>query len=563
MARNERRRTTREETPVGQSTREVQLRESRRFYTANGYEGPQRIASALQRAFQTGVDTYGQHLDRQNEKGARQAASDFATGNKDIDQKTKGYLDAWDSLEAERDVNDMKRELPEILRGANWEELSEGEVQGIIDDYMRGKFEGIDPQSAYASIWTPGALAINKELLGVHGDMQLQNIQLSQRQDIIGNLQSRFEASAEVDENGEPIAGTETFDYEYLADQTRIFFDGQEKRVTFIESVFDFAIRNGRPDIIENAPDRFGKDGKGDPTGIRADQDEYRAALEAARRAQAVKIKAAQDAQAEKDASTVASLQFAIYQKRVTGEDFSNELRTLRGMAIDGRADFGDYTAAKNFGDSQFDEGEEHAPDYAYASAMWTDIYNGQAGIRDIFKARQEGALGYGKTADDLMQRMMATVERMTPNRDAISRPEVTQYRSQLGQHYNPATKGPLQALDQTRFHVKNLALDDFNERVIKGEDPTEAYQAVRQKYDLVIENADPSFATKTSSSPEFVKANIITPAAIKSVINGEQSWSDLSSGIPPHIAEEVLIIGVQEGTITKQDLEKIGITLD
>ncbi len=560
MARDQRRRTVRADEGQQQS-RPVQLEASRRFYSSQGNDGAVRTAQALQRAFGAGTDLYSNIVDRRNEAGVRQAGADFATGNKDLDQKTKGYLDAWDKLEAERDVNDIKKELPEILRGANWEELSEEEVVDVINDYMASKFEGIDPQSAYAETWTPSTLAITNELINVHKDMTLQNVQAGQKQDIYSNLQSRYEASREVDPvTGEPKAGTETFDYEYLADQTRIFFDGPAKREQFKELLFHFAIENGRPDIIENAPDRFENK---DPTGVTEDIDEYREALNAARRAEAVKTKGAQDAAAQADQNRVTELQFAVYAKRTNGEDFTSELRELYGMAVDGRAEFGDWTSAKNFGDSQFDEREEHAPDYGIASGLWNQIYSGQAGVQDIFAAREAGVLGFGKTADDLMQKMMSTVERIAPNKDTVSGPVVTQYRSRLSDHYNPATKGPLQALDQTRFHVKNLALDDYNERVIKGEDPTDAYQAVRQKYDAVIENVPPSFSTKTTSSPDFVKANIITPAALKDVINGQQSWAALTSGIPPHVAEAVLIEGVNDGTITKDDLEKIGITLD
>jgi hypothetical protein len=560
MARHQRRRTVRADEGQ-QSSRPVRVDASRRFFTAQGNDSANRTATALQRAFGAGTELYSDVVDRRNDAGMRQAGADFATGNKDLDQKTKGYLDSWDKLEAERDINDIKKELPEILRGANWEELSEDDVQGVIDDYMTSKFEGIDPQSAYAEVWTPGSLAINNELLNVHKDMTLQNIRAGQKQDIFSNLTARFEASREVDPvTGEPKAGSETFDYDYLADQTRVFFDGAEKRTQFKELLFHFAIENGRPDLIENAPDRFANE---DPTGVTEDIDEYREALNAARRAQAVKLKAQQDAAAQADSNRVAELQFSVYAKRANGDDFSGELRELYGMAVDGRAEFGDWTSAKNFGDSQFDEREEHAPDYPLTSTLWNEIYNGNAGVGDIFQAREEGLLGFGKTADDLMQKMMSTVERMTPNRDALSAPEVAQYRSQLGQHYNPSTKGPLQAMDQTRFHAKNLALDDYNSRIINGEDPTDAYNAVRQKYDSVLENVAPIPAIKTSSSPEFVKANIITPAAIKDVINGEQSWSVLTSGIPPHVAEAVLIEGVDDGTITKEDLEKIGITID
>ncbi len=558
MSRHERRRTTRQDVG-GTGLRDVQLQPSRRFYTANGNDGPMRTARALQRAFQTGTELYTDVLDRRNAAGAEQAQVDFATGNKDIDQKTKGYLDAWDMLEAERDVNDIKKELPEILRGANWEELSEQEVQGLIDSYMEENFRGYDPNSAYSQALAKGVLPINQELLQVHKDMQLQNIQLAQRQDILGNVQSRFEASAQLDENGEPIAGTEQFDYDYLAEQTRIFFDGSDKRTTYIETIFDFAIKNGRPDILENAPERFGN---GDPTGIRADQDAYRAALNAATQQQARNIKAAQDAEAAKNSSEVQSLQILAVKAVQAGQDPSVYLDRIEQMAFDGRAEFSDVTSVTNFSRAERNDREDQSPVYPMVNDLWEGIFSGEAGSQAVMQAYDAGYLGYGKTATTLLTQMLGKVETLSEEQKSVlSQPEVTMYRSEIKSLYNPSTEGLVGGMDNNRFHVQNLAVADFNERIMEGQNPTEAYNAVRTKFNDVIDsfpdiNTEPDIAIK--SSKQLVGTYIINKTNVDAVLRGEANFDALTSGVPQAHVDDLLAEMLDNGDITEADIDAL-----
>ena len=297
-----RRAKIRSEATLGED-RSVQLQSSKRFFSSQGSDRASREAKALTNAFGAGVDLANTLTEKGIEDGRREAVTGRGAGEQRAeDNKNQGYNTAWDQMDAEADLNLAKKELPEVLRGASAEDLSEAEVQGLITDYMQGMFEGVTPDSAYGSIMAPGLLALEQGLLDTHRDQQIEKIQMDQRSTMMDNVQNRFEASADRRADNSVIPGTEKFDYEYLGAQTNTFFDGTDKRTVYWESIYDFAIRNGRPDIIRNVPKRFAS---GDPTGIDDPniQDEHRAAEAAALRMQEKKATDEQTAAASRRAA--------------------------------------------------------------------------------------------------------------------------------------------------------------------------------------------------------------------------------------------------------------------
>lgn len=557
MARGDRRRTVREAVELADN-RQPELREGRRFYTAQGFDGPVRTARALTEAFGAGTKLYQQVLEDRNVKGAQRAAHEKATGvERDLDEKTKGYIEAWDMLDAEDDLRSMRNDLREVLRGANWEELEKDEVQGLIDGYMQEQWGNINPESAFARVWTPGALKFNAELLQEWDEMQLANIQTEQLQKIYGSIQER------IDETGE-------FPYAFAAEMTGKVFDGPQKRTAYIESVFHHGITTGRPDIIENAPEYFTKpDGsQGDPTGIRADLDAYRAAINAATQKQAAMAAAAQKEQEAKDKATVNDLQYLIYAKRLQGADYTPELAMLRGMWQDGRAEFDDFSSAKSFADGQLTEAYEHSPNYDYASALWRDIYNGDANYKTIYRAREDGFLGAGKPADDLMSEMMGVAKRVADAGEKLSGPEVTQFRASLMRAYDPALEGIDGPLDPSYVQVRNLAVNGFNELVMEGVSPDEAFQKMTHKYDALLEGMRAEGQARRvvvagTTSSEFARDFVITPEVIQRVLDGKESWQVATAGIPNSVVLGKIEDAYDSGLINDEQLAQLGITIE
>jgi hypothetical protein len=299
-----------------------------------------RQARALAGAFETGTQFFSEEIDRRNIKGQERAVGGRAAGQeRDVEDKNQGYNRAWDEMDAEADVNFMKKELPEVLRGADWENLEEHEVRGLVSEYMKDQYDGIDPTSWYGQKLAPAMLAIEAETLTTHRDMVIARIQEEQRTTIFSNVSDRFETSKLNPETPEGV-----FDYDYLADQTGIFFDGPMKREVYWKSIYDFAIDNGRPDIIENVPERFAK--SGDPTGINDPlmQDAHRAAINSATAQQAKMAKAEQDAQDAVYNTRRFETQFAIYEGRKAGQNVDSLIRQL---AVIPGTDFADMTSVR------------------------------------------------------------------------------------------------------------------------------------------------------------------------------------------------------------------------
>jgi hypothetical protein len=556
MARQTKRATEREEVALDEA-RPVQLRSSKRFFSAQGSDRATRQARALSEAFGVGVKFFGEELDRRNIAGSERAVGAKGAGEeRDVTEKNLGYNKAWDELDAESDINRMKKELPEILRGADWENRDEAEVQSLVSDYMKEQFEGVDPTGFYGQKLAPAMLAVEAETLATHKDMVLERIQEGQRTQIFEHLKERFAASTL---NPETPDGA--FDYDYLAEQTNIFFDGADKRVVYWESLYDFAIEQGRPDIITDSPERFAN---GDPTGINDPlmQDEHRAAINAASTQAAKQAKAEQDAAEAANEAYNEELKWTIHDKHLRGESTAAELEQLRQRAEAGLSEFNDYSSVKSFTDGQVAEFEERSPNYRYSSALWADIFGGRAGFSDIYEARDQGLLGYGKTADDLMARMMGTVQRIAPKKNTMTSPEVTQYRSVINKNYDPARNGPAEPFDQSLHQINVMANLEFTQRLLDGDDPTEAFQEIINKYDALKERIGTQVDIEGKTGSEFAREFVFTEQAIQDIVKGKTTYREATYGVPQRVIIDALIDAHAEGLVTDANLEKMGVEL-
>jgi hypothetical protein len=253
MARDSRQRSTRKDQPLNAGQRPVQLRESRRFLTSQGNDQATRQARALQQAFGVGADLTTEILNQRNEKGRSTAAFESAAGmSRDAETTNKGYAEMWDEIEAKNDLALFAKELPEVLRGADWENLGEDEAQAVIDGYYSAQLKGINPQSVYGQQVSEGIFAQNAQLLDTHRNFQLERVRQEQRVMIYNEAKNGLEIDGVVD-------------YEKIGKRTGLAFDGAEKVTTYWEMIFDLAIDAGDETIISNAPERFPS---GDPTGI-------------------------------------------------------------------------------------------------------------------------------------------------------------------------------------------------------------------------------------------------------------------------------------------------------
>lgn len=247
----QRRRSERASAELNDGRNPVRIQEQRRFFTAQGNDRAVREARAIERAFGVGTEFADNQIERNNEAGVGRAAADIAGGRgRDEDDKNAAYIRAWDEIDAERDLNLAKKELPELLRGFDWENKSEAEVQDFLNNHFESNYGGAE--GSYANAIAPGLLELETTIVADHRDMQIARVQQEQRSTVYANLQSRFEE-------------TGTVDYEYAAKMTATFADGADKKTNFLEMMFDMAVDQADESIIDNMPERFPS---GDPTGI-------------------------------------------------------------------------------------------------------------------------------------------------------------------------------------------------------------------------------------------------------------------------------------------------------
>lgn len=540
--------TVREEAPLIGNIPTPQLTAGRRFFSSQGSDRATREARALATAFDVGTDFISSQVDRNNRLGVERAVTSRGAGeDRDTEDQNAGFNIAWDELDAEADLNLIKKQLPQLLEEKDAENLSEKMVQAIITDAMKEMFEGIEPQSAYGAALAPGLLELEQVLLDVHRDQQLEKQQVEYRSKININLKARFQASVTTDNpNG-------TFPYEYLAEQTNTFFDGSNKKVAYWETIWDFAIRNGRPDIITGTPSRFPNQ---DPTGIDDPNmaPQHRAAIKSAT------VTAANIAKVKSDAHDAFlddlrfDAQYAIYLARKDGMDVTPLLLQLKNIP---GTEFSDIQSAKGFGDSQLDETESRSPDLSITSPLWRRIHTGQAGIEDIYVAWQNGVLGGGPQSEKLLDAMMSTARNVRSARARLGTSEVGVWRSTLNKRYNAQLGGLLTAINPVMHRINLDANAFYTDLVGSGTDPATAYNRTSDRFDPLVKNLpdiEESELTGRRSQTDFTAASVVTTSMLKDVASGKRTFADVFSGVNPRILSDRATEEWHAGNLTEDE---------
>jgi hypothetical protein len=256
MARNQTERNVRRDTPLREGDRPVRLESTRRFYNSRGDDSAVRSARALTDALGIGLEFYGEHLERKNEEGAKQAVFDAATGVRQVAQN-KGYEETMQRIEAQSDLALMNKELSGVLTEAGWEDLPEDEVQGIIDEYYKGQLQGVNGESVYGSLIAEGALAANAELLNVYRVNTLEKVNEEKRTMLYNSATSMIEL--------DPEDGIANFDYGQFMKDTATMMPGPGGRDNFVGILATIAEDMAAPELLENIPETFPN---GEATGI-------------------------------------------------------------------------------------------------------------------------------------------------------------------------------------------------------------------------------------------------------------------------------------------------------
>lgn len=253
MAREtDRRKTSRTEVDL-RSRDDPRIEQQRRFFTSQGNDSATRNARALENAFGVAVGAYGDKLDRDNVVGNERAVEQAgAGGTRNQEDENAAYHRTWDLLDDQRALQAAEKELPELLRNADAENLPEEERQKIISDYMKGQVGGLENDDKDHTALGMGLLTLEAEQLGIYRDLDLQKIKAGQNAETYSAFRDEYER-------------TGVADYALLAERTGTFNEGADRMIAFWESIYDLSEDMGDSPIIDNVPERFAS---GDPTGI-------------------------------------------------------------------------------------------------------------------------------------------------------------------------------------------------------------------------------------------------------------------------------------------------------
>jgi hypothetical protein len=527
----------------------VSIQEHTRYINARADRSGIRAAEALQNAFQTGVQELDKEIDRRNLSGQERAIAARATGTgRDAEDENFGYNQAWDTLDAEYDMNLAAKELPELLRGFNAEERDEAEVQAFITDYYENTFGGVElmPESAYTQYVAPKMLELETAIIADHRDSKIAQIQEEQRSKIFANTEASFLATGELN-------------YDKLFKETGVFFENEDKKIVLWETIYDLAIDQGRPDIIENMPKRI----NGVPSGIDdpKKQDEHRTAINAATAAASRKLATEEANLKGLNDQLLKDTQLQLVNTYIGGGDVSEYVNSIR---VNPESTFSDITAAINFSQTEITDAQRASPDVPQQALLWGSIYQGETDMTQVIEAHNMGVNGFGPQANDELKAQLSavrTIKAANAQGGQSNGPQITSYRGQLNDTYNPSRQGALGPIDPTLSVVRNEAINEFHRRVYEnGEDPRSAHDAVREQFDTTVDRLQPTALSELGGQSQSTSAKVlgltITAADARRFANGEMSYEAfVGSRSGPELVSQ--LEGIAE-TLSLEDREKI-----
>ncbi|MGY6517468.1 MAG: hypothetical protein ACXIUZ_02020 [Lysobacteraceae bacterium] len=250
------------------------------------------------------VNTVGPDVsERWHENQAKAGALDAARGGDPagLDGRSRSYRDAFERVQYQADIRRSVREWDTQLQELPLHEMDEAEVGAVLDQWFTEKYAGIEQESRTgAAIVAEGLADFRAGVVEAHRERLLQEQQDRFLTNVRDVVVLGFEESLEDDGTGG------VFDYAGLAELTASPGVPADQRASiYHDTVFQTAIEHGRPDLIQEMPDRFPN---GSPTWkTTGNLDDRRKYLDAI--ARATRVAEAQEAQAADDLAALADEQ--------------------------------------------------------------------------------------------------------------------------------------------------------------------------------------------------------------------------------------------------------------
>lgn len=416
-----------------------------------------------------------------------QAAADFQLGDidEDLRERSEVYRRSITRMESRAGWIEDETEFDEALRSLQLEDLEPEEqsaaLDRALDDLYRSKYDGLD-DSDMADFLLPQMeryRAEKQQELLTEQQRVFRERQMSAFQTVTRDaIAAAREAAQQAAPDAEPfeITASDTFDYAGLHAELRAQFTGGEANAIFFEILKDEAIRSGDPDLLRNIPDRW-DDGTPSITSIpsfneqvlnaEARAENQRVALQNAHTtANENAVEAAID-QGERDAA------MAI----LSGQEPGQYLAELAALGASGSTILGLQKSWQTIRDDQ----EERAANPQQLTLLQARAYVGQLDTQGVLDAFSEGELGRGQAASTEASKLLRIVSDRARTDDRQFDQQVSGYQSSIRRFYTDSgiIKNPALSLVQAQameaFHVRT---------VVNGENPSEAYLAVREQFD-------------------------------------------------------------------------------
>ena len=460
----------------------VGLRPAQPVVSEAGNDAAQ-IGNALGEALGIGGELAGELDIQRAQEDFQQGIEDFEAGIDDpeLAQRSEEYRRARTQLKARADWAHDKKELEAALRKNGFEEMSEDEVNGYIDEFYRQKYEGYDDPDAVEWL-APRMSQFRQEVLA--GKAEITDNQLKEADGT--RLQVAFRDALE--ENPEDPSEA----YELLATMSGKLFDGKDRNDMYAKVLFDYAIDTGQPELLDNMPDYY--PGSKVPT-IKNNpnyQDQIRSATV---QAQAVKdSRAKQRLLAEEAAAEEANA--AALRQIYLGIGEGKDPLELAGQYLEaGIIDDTDYRNVLSTNRTQRDDRRSEAVQHNLVAARRAQIAVDPTSVKpqtiiEDYAAGVFGPVG-SEVATDGLDSMLEELERSRDRAGRVKKnPAAAGFRRQLAASVQPKSTSLSGLPDNPGAALlQEEMLRRYDERVAGGEDPAKVFwelqaEGVKRKKD-------------------------------------------------------------------------------
>lgn len=473
---------------------------------------------------------------------SQQAEADFQRGEVDENEGNRAYRRSVETLNAKARWYEDRSEFEERLRDIDLTDVTYDELNGMLDGWFSDKYGDLeDPQVS------AGVLEAMTEFRADINERAYNTQVVAERAQIDTSLKTIAEAHYDPENLGE-------FDYESYNQEIQTVLPGAEGNATYWNTIRDMAIRNGDPDLIRNAPDRWA-DGTPTYTG---NPDNAESVLNAENRAIAERLRIDRANQEAVDSALEEEhrqLTVSAAIKAVHGQGFDDEILALLGNP---NFDSNDVTSLYAAGRAGLREQEARSWNPEVVTGLWAQNASGNISVIDVVEAHQNGLLGYGPQSASLAESMIRMADQQARAAATDTTGTFQNYRTLLNNRYNRQQDGPLAAVDP-KMGPLNVEANELYLRlqVDEGLSPRDAYDRVVEQFDPVADRIKAGISDAGSQRTQATVHGLsVSPQEVQSYLDGNLPLVDFMGGR----SGEEFLIQIGNAGLPQEDLDAVAL---